>query len=113
MIDLQKDWSAELEDYMKDSNASTRISVEDAKNRGGILVSREFTMETQEIEISADKYGVFGGFCLMIEDAFSSLIYHHKIVAFTGYQISSVPTVFGLTFRVETFVVQAKEGEWN
>lgn len=107
------DLSAELEDYMKDSKASERISKAEALQRGGVSVSRVFTMETQEVENSGDKYAMFGGFALMIEDAFSSMFYHHKIVAFTGYKISAVPTVFGVTYRAETIVVQAKDGDWN
>jgi hypothetical protein len=112
MINIQEDLSAELKEYLNGNNHSMQISRKEAEERGGIPIFRDFTFEMNELRFFDDKYSLFGDCSLKVEQAFSGLFFENQIVAFTPYTVSKLPIAFGLSFRIETLVVQAKQREW-
>jgi hypothetical protein len=101
----------ELEKYMDESEYG-KISLEEAQNRGAISVFRDFTVETQDLELMDDKYNFFGHCSIEIQNVFSSMYVGNKIMYHTPYKITPISATFGISFRVETFVVQATDEEW-
>lgn len=114
MINNQEDLSSELEDYLSDVNLSMLISEEEAIERGAIPVTRQFTFENNLYGwyYKGDKYSYFGNCLLTIEEAFSSMFFENKIIAYTGYKVTQLDTTFGITFKIDTLLVQAKDSEW-
>ncbi|MFE8701071.1 hypothetical protein ACFYKX_10740 [Cytobacillus sp. FJAT-54145] len=105
LFTTEQEFSSALEEYMSGSHTAKRVSEEEARKSGGIPITREFTIETRDLRECDDKYSLLGHCSIQIEHVFCNTVLEHRIQAFTGYTITTLPDVLGFTFRVSTILV--------
>lgn len=98
----------ELEQYMSNSQSAIRVTEAEALRRGGQTASRYVTLESDEVKFleNGDRHMFFGAAAIEIERAFTRMAINHSIDYFTGYSVTEIPCLYGITFRIDTIVAQ-------